>query len=358
MDPRFPAMREWAKAGVRGGIPARESLAIVARVRAGEDLQGAIDRAAAAGGGVVLIAAGEHSITRTIRLASGVVLRGEDQERSVLHVRMKAPFFRTSGEPQAVALSGERVRRAGLEDLTIRYSAVDFDPVDKDDFNAPWDRQVFHAPEERDPGLHVHLVIFRNSEDSWVDNCRLLRAGQHPVGVGQCRHMTLRDNVIERAYIKQDSMHGGYYGVWGTSHSLFVNERVSRIRHFALMLPGCRYNVVLACDLETDLNFHDADDGDNLVEASSIRTPVWHSWDAVARGARGKHRPPGRGNLLFNVSAISKGVEGFSRQGPMAVPGKVYEVAATFEGPPVSPLEGPGPKGGTLYAVRRSTASN
>lgn len=358
MDPRFPAMQEWARAGVRGGVPLRDSLPVVSRAAPGDDLQAAVDRAAAAGGGVVLLGAGDHPLRATLRLASGVVLRGEDPERAILHVKMKAPFFRTSGQPQAVAILGKSVRRAGLEDLTVRYSAVDFEPLDGGDFDAPWDRRIFHGPEERDTGLHVHLVIFRESEDSWVDNCRLLWAGQHPIGLGACRHMTLRDNVVDRAYIKQDSMHGGYYGVWGTSHSLFINERVSRIRHFALMLPGCRYNVVLGCDLETDLNFHDADDGENLIESSWIRTPVWHSWDAVARGAPGRHRPPGAGNLLLNVGAVSKGVPGFSRKGPLPEPGVVYEVAATFDGPAVFARPGPAPAGGTLYAVRREDSPN
>lgn len=356
MDPRFPAMREWARAGVRGGIPLRGTLPERVRVAPGEDLQAAIDAAAAAGGGVVVLAAGEHEVRRTVRLRSGVVLRGEGRDRTVLAVRMKAPFFKESGGEQAVAILGENVVRAGLEDLTVRYAAVDFEPLDQADFHAPWTRPIFHAREERDRELYVHLVIFRDSEDGWVDRCAFLWAGTHPLGLSRCRHFTMRDNVIDRAYIKQDGHHGGYYGVWGTSHSLFVNEEVRRIRHFALMLPGCRYNVVLGGNFETDLNFHDADDGDNLVEGARFATPVWHSWDAVARGAPNQHRPPGPGNLLLNVTAVSKGVAGFSRTGPLSEPGRVYEVATTFEGLPVVARPEPPPAGGTLYAVRRAEA--
>jgi hypothetical protein len=356
LDDRFPAMREWAIAGVRGGIPFRETLPIHARVSPGDDLQAAIDTAANKGGGVVWLGAGEYPLTRSLRLASGVVLRGESRDTTVISVRMKAPFFRTSGQPQVVAIRGDHISRAGLEDLTVSYDAVDFEPYDHDDFHAPWDRRVFHEPEPRDDGLWVHLVIFDESEDGWVDNCRFLRAGTHPLGLRRSRHFTLRDNIIERAYIKQDSMHGGYFGIWGTSHSLIINQKVAKIRHFALMLPGCRYNVVLGGHFETDLNFHDADDGDNLIEGARFATPVWHSWDAVARGAPDKHRPPGAGNLLFNVTAISKGVPGFSRRGPVPDPGVVYEVATTFEGLPVRAREGPPPAGGTLYAVRRAGA--
>jgi hypothetical protein len=353
-DDRFPAMREWARAGVRGGIPPRDHLPVVARVAPGEDVQAALDAAHAAGGGVVLLTAGNHELTTEWHLRSGVVLRGQSRDSTQVLVRLKAPFFRTSGRPQAVAIRGEGISRAGVEDLTVRYAAVDFEPYDYDDFHAEWDRRVFHQPEDRDPELHVHLLVFRDSEDCWVDGCAFLWAGAHPLGAGNCRHLTFRGNIVDRAYVKNDGFHGGYYGVWGTSHSLFVDERVTRIRHFALMLPGCRYNVVLGGDFETDLNFHDADDGDNLVEGARFATPVWHSWDAVARGAPGQHRPPGRGNLLFNVTAISKGVPGFSRRGPLSEPGVVYEVASTFEGRAVFARPEPPPAGGTFYAVRRT----
>jgi hypothetical protein len=124
------------------------------------------------------------------------------------------------------------------------------------------------------------------------------------------------------------------------------------------MSPGCRYNVVLGGDFTTDLNFHHADDGDNLIEGASINTPVWHSWNAVARGAPGQHLPPGRGNLLFNVTASSKGVPGFTRQGPVAEPGVVYEVAATFAGRAVFARPEPPPAAGTFYVVRRIAPSS
>lgn len=352
-DPRYPAMREWAKAGVEGGIPLRNALRIRERLKPGDKLQAAIDRTAAAGGGVVLLEPGEHPVTETIRLRSRVVLRGADNERSIISVRMKAPFFRVSGGKQATAIEVVDAERVGFEDLTIRYDAVDFEPYDKDDFSAAWDRRVFHEDEARDDQLFVHLLIFTRTRNSWVDNCRLLNAGAHPVGLSSCTHMTMRDNFIDRAYVKKDSMHGGYYGVWGSSYCLFYNEKVRRIRHFALMLPGCRYNVVYDCDFEVDVNFHDADDGDNLVERSRIATPVWHSWDAIGIGAKGKHRPPGPGNLLFSNRPVSKGIGGYNRRIKMEGDDAVYQVTTEFGRPAVSVLSRVSPNGGTLYAVKR-----
>ncbi len=352
-DPRFPAMAEWARAGVRGGIPARDALPVVARVAPGEDLQAALDRAAAAGGGVVLLAAGTHDLVRPVELRSGVVLRGADRHGTVLAVRIRAPFFRASGGPQVSALVGRGVRRAGLEDLTVRYAGVDFEPRDFADPSAPWDRRVFHVPEDRDDSLYVHLVSFEEGEDCWVDGCDLLWAGAHPLVLSRCRHCTLRGNRVDRAYVKMDGRHGGYYGLLGSSHCLVVDERVSRIRHFAIMLEGARHNVVLGGDFETDLNFHDADSGDNLVEGARFATPVWHSWDAVARGVPRQHGPPGPRNLLFRVEPTSKGVPGFTRRGPLAERDAVYVVGTPYDTPVVSVLTPIPPRGGTLYAVRR-----
>lgn len=247
-----------------------------------------------------------------------------------------------------------RQERVGFEDLTIRYGAVDFEPVDKCDFHASWDRSPFHTDELRDDQLFVHTLIFAESRNCWVDNCNLLWAGAHPLGMSNCEHMTMCDNCVDRTYIKKDSMHGGYYGIYQTSHSLCYNEKVRRIRHVALMLPGCKYNVVYQYDLEVDLNFHDADDGHNLVEKSRLATPVWHSWDAVAVGAPGKHRPPGPRNILYANIAISKGEEGYHRRGPRSEIGKIYQVTTEFGKPAVFVMENePPPKADKLFALRR-----
>jgi hypothetical protein len=97
LDPRFPEMREWAKAGVVGGIPLRNTLEIKFRLQPGEDLQAAIDQVALSGGGVVLLEPGDHRISKTIKMKSGVVVRGADKEQTVVKIVMKAPFFKISG---------------------------------------------------------------------------------------------------------------------------------------------------------------------------------------------------------------------------------------------------------------------
>jgi formylglycine-generating enzyme required for sulfatase activity len=358
LDPRFPVMREWALAGVEGGIPLRGSLPVKWKLMPGEDLQNAINTVAAQGGGVIELKQGDHRISNTVQLKSNIVLRGESKERTVLQITIKAPFFKKAGGSPATAIEVNDAQWVGLEDLTIRYGPVHFEPYDKDDFHAAWDRRVFHEEETRDNELFVNSVIFSRSSNCWVDNCNILCAGAHPLGLSQCRHMTMRDNLVDRAYIKKDSMHGGYYGVWGSSHCLFYNERVRRIRHFALMLPGCKYNVVYGCDFEVDVNFHDKDDGYNLVEKNRIATPVWHSWDAIGIGASGKHRPPGSDNWLYDNEAISKGVPGYNRRGPTSEKGKLYRVTDTFGKAVVITSDEAPPIGGTLYALIHNSSQH
>jgi|GEM_PF-567665 len=352
-DPRFPAMREWAKAGVEGGIPLRKDTPPSRTVRPGDDLQRQIDELAERGGGVLLLRRGDYYLRKTLLLRSRVVLRGESRDSTRLLVDMKAPFFKRNNIRPLTAIEANQVERVGVENLTIRYVAVPFEPVDKAEFTADWTPEVFHRPETRDTTLFVSLLIFDRCRNNWVDGCNLLWAGAHPLGLRLCQHMTLRGNRVDRAYIKQDSMHGGYYGVWGSSYCLFYEEDVRRIRHFALMLPGCRYNVVLDCHFEVDVNFHDQDDGDNLVERCRIQTPVWHSWDAIGIGAKGKHQPPGRGNLLFANEVVSKGLPGYNRKDGEPGQNRIYTVTSAFGTPNVSLLSSQPPAHGTLYAVKQ-----
>jgi len=181
---------------------------------------------AAQGGGVILLKKGDFLISKTIFLKSNVVLRGESKEQTVLKVVMKKIFFRYAPDQKhLVAFEINNAERVGLEDLTFRYAAVDFEPYDNSDFNAAWDHRVFHEQETRNTTLFVHLFIFRNSRNSWIDSCIFLWAGTHPLGLGNCEHITCRINFIDRAYVKNDSFHGGYYGCWGQSTACFTTKK-------------------------------------------------------------------------------------------------------------------------------------
>ena len=65
-DPRFPDSLEWAKAGVEGGIPYPETLAIRATLSPGDDIQAAVTQVGQAGGGVIVLKAGVYTLATPI----------------------------------------------------------------------------------------------------------------------------------------------------------------------------------------------------------------------------------------------------------------------------------------------------
>src|SRR5688572_17839515 len=74
-DPGFPDMKEWAAAGVRGGIPGRAAAKTVKTLKPGDDIQAAIEQAAKVqGGGAVVLSPGVYPVNRRIELRSNVTL--------------------------------------------------------------------------------------------------------------------------------------------------------------------------------------------------------------------------------------------------------------------------------------------
>ena len=59
-DQRFPLSIEWAKAGVRGGIPCFDPERVVVKITPKDDIQTAIDKVARAGGGTVILEEGVY----------------------------------------------------------------------------------------------------------------------------------------------------------------------------------------------------------------------------------------------------------------------------------------------------------
>src|SRR5690242_18337846 len=68
-------------------------------------IQKAVDRVAAAGGGTVLVKAGQYTLENSVRLASGITLRGEGPDKTILKkaaaVRSKLRLDADYGEMKA-----------------------------------------------------------------------------------------------------------------------------------------------------------------------------------------------------------------------------------------------------------------
>jgi len=302
-DVRFPAMKEWAKAGVEGGIPSKNTVRIVKRIAPIDNLQLAIDNITKTPA-VLLLAEGEYVISNMIRLRSGIILRGVNKNTVILSVKVHGQHPSLSTTPRQSALLLENVVNVGIENLTMKYTDVPFEPNDRDSFSAAWTMDVFHEREMRDTTLVVEHINMIKAKNCWVQDCNLLWSGTDPIRISASEHITCRRNLIDRCYNKAD-FGMGYYNITNSSYVLICNETIKRIRHFAIQ-NGSKYNVVINNDLEVDINFHNGDAGFNLIENNRVRIPTWHSWGPISVGDSRQHQPPGKGNVLLNNSFQDK----------------------------------------------------
>lgn len=351
-DSRFPAMVEWAKAGVRGGIP--RDLPVLARVTPGHDLQAALDTTAAQGGGVVALAPGEFVLTQTLRLRSGVVLRGAADGESRLQVKLRGHAAALAGDGFAAwttALHGRGVRGAGLERLTIVFDSS-LPPPPK----VGTDRQPYvNNPAKRDD-LWVVSVRLTESEDCWIDTCRILDSGTHPLLLENCRHVTVRATEVAGAHNKGETEAGSIV-IAGSEHTLLDGLTVRDIRHLLLQAgdaaPRCRYNVLLRSQLAVDVTVCGSGTSHNLIEDCTLEIPPGHAWTPFGMGIPKRHQPPGPGNLIHRCRATHAFDKSKRNYSVAEDPAQVYTVITDFKLEKKTPRHvvplGPAPASGTLY---------
>ncbi|NJO68473.1 MAG: right-handed parallel beta-helix repeat-containing protein [Bacteroidetes bacterium] len=296
-------IHSWSLAGVQGGIPSSKILRIKKTITPADNIQKAINVTAASGGGIVLLKAGKYPINATIHLKPGVFLKGIHPDSVTLGVNIHGYHY-TTRKPRQCALALKNIENAAIENITIKYTGADFEPLDKDSLNAPWDKAVFHIPELRDTSLFVEHIWIDSSKNCWVRNCKILWAGSDPIRITNSEHITCTGNFIDRSYNKCDGGMG-YYNIINSKYVLVYNEHIKRIRHFAIQ-NGSMYNVVYNNYLEVDINFHNGDSGYNLIEQNTIRIPQWHSWHCFQRGDPRQHQVPGKFNLLYRNVAHHK----------------------------------------------------
>ncbi len=292
--------RQWTKAGItnRPATP-RKTVAI----KPTDPIQKAIKILSKSGGGILVLGPGEYILRNTIRLESNVTLRGCHKDSVLLSVKLHGFHFST-GKPRQSALLIRNKHWVGIENLTIKYTDADFEPLDKDSMTAPWDKAVFHQPELRDTSLFVEHIWIDHSKNCWVTNCNLLWTGSDPIRITNSKHITCSYNFIDRSYNKNDGGMG-YYNIINSKYVLVFNETIKRIRHLSIQ-KGSKFNVICNNYLEVDINFHDGDKGYNLIEGNTICIPEWHSWHCFQHGDPNQHKPPGKMNVLFNNDALYK----------------------------------------------------
>ncbi len=366
-DSRFPTMREWAKAGVQGGIPYRAATPIRKTLQARNQnmssaIQSAIDEVSRAGGGVVLLKNGTYPIHDQIRMKSNVILRGQNKDKVLLEVFMRDQGPR--GSSMKAAFYWKNINKSGLEDfsmiLNVDYQGKQMFPLDKD---WPADRFLkfssrnqtfqnervyhdrknfkFHTVKNMDIGF---VDMEGKNKNCWLDNCNFRDSGTSPIDIGKSsEHITVRNCLIAGAFQKGGGG-SGYFNCSGR-YVLMVKNTVSGIRHWAIQL-GAEYCVAYNNISKVDINFHQADKGKNLVENNKVHIPFWHNWNCFQAGSPSLHKDPGKGNMFFNNDCIQK------QDGRVYTDKKVY----TFKGKRIDVLDTRPPSGGTLYAMTRKNA--
>lgn len=351
-DPNFIDMKEWAEAGVRGGIPRRDAGKVLATLKPGDDIQAAIDSAAKSGGGVVLLSAGTYSVKTGLQLRKGVVLRGQSKDVVVLENTMRAE--RLTAAHFTVRFAG--VTLAGLEDLTLRHEEVARLGLDV------YGERV--AGPKNNPrniaDLYVGGVSMEDADDCWIDNVNILHSGTHPLEAAG-RRLTVRDTLIDGAFNKgeEGSPAGSGNVYFAVTGGLFYNCTVRNTRHALVLrdtLSGgdCKFNVFLDCNFQGDVNFHGnrRDSGHNLFEGLLVRSLLTHGWTAWAYWRREEIGPA---NLVYK-SAGWGGSE--NDKFATADPTKVYTFTGLRDPNILATFDKPAPKAGTLYAVSATRPTN
>ena len=288
---QYPVISKLVTAGVQGGVP--DNLPIIATINSTDDIQTTIDNAS--GTGVIVLTAGTYPVSSTIYMKSNIVLRGEDAELVILESTIKS----TWGEGKKNTIEFDNVSHSGIENLTILYNVIGYDPIDGLDWlDGKWCSSCYKNDPHGLNDLYVRQVSINNSSSNcWVDGCRIIKSGTDPILLAG-NHNTLRNNYIDRCYNK-GALGNGYYDIRG-DYNLISNDTIKRIRHLAIQ-QGAEYNVIIECYIEGDVNFHNGDDGNNLIERNEIKLPTWHGWDVFrSGGVVYGHQPPGLNNIFVN----------------------------------------------------------
>lgn len=292
LDSSYQVIEEFIQAGVLGGIP--NGLPIAKTITPSDDIQQAIDEVNSNGGGVILFAEGTYVIRDEIFMKSNVVLRGVDRE----NVRLES-LIRGDDDNKTQTFLFDNTSYAGIENMTLFFSVPGYEPIDREGLDAgAWDSSLFSNDPYGLVDLYVTTVVMEsNSSNNWIDNCNILESGWHTIRI-RGNNNTVRNTFVDRAYNKGGNGRG-YFNIIG-DYNLIVNSTIKRIRHVNIEL-GAEYNVFYNNEIFVDVNFHDGDNGNNLIENNRVFTPTYHPFPVFTTGNSDfGHQLPGPNNLWVN----------------------------------------------------------
>ncbi len=364
-DPHFPAMAYWARAGVQGGIPTTETkIDQYENIRltpdSGDNSQSinqAIDHMHSKGGGIVILQPGTYKFSSPINMKSDVILQGTDKKAVKLVSSIR--FNSTPSGKKSTNICFHDTNNAALENITLEFhvslNGKTLYPLDHDwddDFTDEYerrsqnwkngriyfDRRRYKFFEAND--LYVdHVLIDGTSTNCWLDNCAFINAGSNGLKImPNTSHITIRNCEIKGSFNKGEEGNG--YGIdCRGDYVLMVGNYMERVRHWAVQL-GAEYCVIYNCVSKVDINFHQKDNGNNLVENSVIEISKAHLWKCFQAGAD-FHADPGENNFFYNNKCTeSTGLSTLLKS-------NVY----TFTNKMITEVQYK-PKGRCLYAIR------
>lgn len=351
LEASFPLIAQWGQAGVPDGIPT--SLPVVGTVKPGDDLQAAIDQAPDRGG-VIAVAPGDYVLTQTLRLRSGVFLRGAGPRITTLHLNMRGA---RPDEAAAGGLAGwttgilfQTITNAGLANFTLAFD---------ESLPPPPDPRTTPFTYQDNPGgrtdLYVVAVGFNAASECWIANCVIRNSGTNPLVIENSRHLTVSSVEITGTYNK--GPRSGRVELAGSDHVLIEDLLMRDTNSFVVRGgpagQGSRYNVIVNSRIESDVRFHDAATTGNLLQNTVIAVPAWHNRPALSQGRADEgDRPPGPGNLLYLCTVTRAFLSGSRSFSVADNPTRVYRVLESYSNDASIADAGAAPMTGSLWPAR------
>ncbi len=306
-------------------------------------------------GGVIALAPGRYRLTKTLRLRSGIVLRGNGPKTTLLDLGLRSsqPANLRQATPSAwlAGVRLEGIQRAGLMNLALTFDSTLSHPPDPRTTANAW-VDNFGGQNDR----HVVSVLLQNARDCWLVNCVIENSGSHPLVLAQSHQVTLDNLEIVGTHNRGPG--SGSFALLGSESVLVSAVRARAINGVVLQSDSaaapCRANVFLHTRFETDLNLHGAGTTDNLFENCVITIPAWLNHPPLSPGnATTRQAPPGPGNLL-HLCTITRDFPAAGRVFSLADdPTQIYEVIQTHvrAGAPSVIIFGPAPATASLLTA-------
>lgn len=249
---------------------------------------------------------GTYFIDKTIKLAPYVRFVGEDADQVIFDC---TPVMSGLAVDLVDGNWGKEIQ-AGLYNITFTNTFDKADPY----------RYSNDYPDHRGAYIYFHNDCY----GYMIQNCRFLNAGSHSITMWRGRASTIRDCYFEGVLNKGDGG-SGYIQLTG-DQILFYNNEVKHIRHLVLQREHCKDNTLYRNYLHQDVNFHNADLGNNLVEQNAIViAQQMPGWNTIMGPWSYKHSNPGDKNYAYNNVGLKIDEHGVA-QDQYSERGTVYQV--------------------------------